>query len=259
MRRRVRPRSTARIVEEARHQQETEARRLEAEKDPTLLSGESFGGKDLHPSTKRALTETMGLREMTEVQARTFDHVVSGKSLVARARTGTGKTLAFLLPTLERLLKHDKDLYLPGRGIGMLVVAPTRELAIQIADEAERLMNFQSKEDAVYCVYGGTKMQRDIAMFQKRLPTILVATPGRLRDHVAETRLAGRRFADMLSSTKIVVLDEMDCLLDLGFISSRSYRSFHDQKGDRRCSSRQQHPQLCKKLSVQSWIHALKR
>ena len=101
MRRRVRPKSTARIVEEARHQQETEARRLEAEKDPTLLSGESFGGKDLHPSTKRALMETMGLREMTEVQARTFDHVVSGKSLVARARTGTGKTLAFFCQHLR--------------------------------------------------------------------------------------------------------------------------------------------------------------
>ena len=84
----------------------------------------------MHPSTKRGLTETMGLREMTEVQARTFEHVVSGKSLVARARTGT-------------------------------------------------------KEYAVHCVYGGTKMQRDIAMFQKRLP---MATPGRLRDHVAETR-----------------------------------------------------------------------
>ena len=219
-RRRVRPRKPTSVDAQKleKEREEAKVRREEALKDPTLLTKHTFGErKDLHPSTRRALTETMGLREMTQVQAKTYVPILEGYSVVAKARTGTGKTLAFLLPALERLLAGDKDLYIPGQGIGMVIVAPTRELVIQIADEANRVLTYHAKDYSVCSIYGGTKFARDMGLFQKRLPTILVATPGRLRDHIADTRVKGKRFSDILASTGIVVLDEMDSLLDLGF------------------------------------------
>ena len=187
-------------------------------KDPTLLSETRFRDRaDLHTATKRALIEKMQLEKMTEIQAQTFGHAISGTSIIGRARTGTGKTLAFLLPSLERLLQNDKELYIPGRSIGMLIIVPTRELAIQIADEAATLLTYHSKEYTVMSMYGGTKMARDRNMLQKRLPTILVATPGRLQEHIQETNIGPRKVCDLLKETKIIVLDEMDRLLDMGF------------------------------------------
>lgn len=184
--------------------------RIQPLKDSSLLSETSFRDRaDLHPATKRALTEKMKLEKMTEIQAQTFGPAISGVSIVGRARTGTGKTLAFLLPSLERLLSNDKELYIPGRSIGMLVIAPTRELVIQIAEEAATLLSYHSKEYSVMSIYGGTKMIRDMNMLQKRLPTILVATPGRLQDHIQETNIGPRKVSDILKDTKIVVLDEM--------------------------------------------------
>lgn len=217
---RIRPRrlssSTAKVATERR--EENERRREQALQDPSLLTSMKFSDRpDLHPATKRALLELMGLEEMTEIQAKTYGLAVEGKSIVGRSRTGTGKTIAFLLPTIEKLLQGDKDIYIPGLTIGALIVAPTRELAQQIADEAAALLTYHDGM-TVACLYGGTKMQRDINLLtNKRLPAILVATPGRLLDHLKETKLNGRKFSDIIGSTKIVVLDEMDALLSMGF------------------------------------------
>lgn len=220
-RRRIRPkRSTAVTVQAEIRQAEAQERHALALQDPSLLSNVVFAERaDLHPSTKRALTETMGLTRMTQVQAKTYAAAYTGKSVVASANTGTGKTLAFLIPSLERLLQGDVSIYYPGRNIGMLVIAPTRELAIQIAEQARLLLSFHSKDLTVMDMYGGTKMARDAALLHKRLPTILVATPGRLLDHLQQTRIAGRKFSDILALTRIVVLDETDRLLldDKGF------------------------------------------
>jgi ATP-dependent RNA helicase MSS116 len=199
---------------------EAQERREHALQDPSLLTSVKFADRtDMHPATKRALLEELGLQEMTEIQAETYAIALQGTSVVGRARTGTGKTLAFLLPALERLLQGDKEIYIPGRTIGVLIVAPTRELAQQIADQAASLLTYHSSEMTVACMYGGTKMQRDMNLLsnQSRLPAILVATPGRLLDHLSATKLNGRKFSDILDSTKMVVLDEMDCLLDMGF------------------------------------------
>jgi ATP-dependent RNA helicase MSS116 len=199
---------------------EAEGRREQALQDPTLLTSIRFSDRnEIHPATKRAILEVLGLHEMTQIQAETFAVAMQGVSVVGRARTGTGKTLAFLVPSLERLLLGDKELYIPGRMIGILVVAPTRELAQQIADQAALLLTYHSSDMTVACLYGGTKIQRDINLLsnQGRLPAILVATPGRLLEHLSETKIQGRKFCDILGATKIVVLDEMDCLLDMGF------------------------------------------
>lgn len=203
---------------------QVEARRLESEsryeealKDPTLLSNVMFAERsDIHPATKRALVESMGLKAMTDVQVKTYAAALSGKNVLGRARTGTGKTLAFLVPIVERLLQGDRRVYLPGLNIGAIILAPTRELAIQIADEAKVLLSLHDDLSAL-CVYGGTKIQGDTSQISKRIPSILVATPGRLLEHMEQTRIRGRRFSDIVKETKIVVLDETDRLLGMGF------------------------------------------
>lgn len=202
-------------------------RREEALQDPTLLTKISFSERpDIHPSVKRALTEGMGLQAMTQVQAKTYGPAILGQSICASSRTGTGKTLAFLLPTIERLLERDLDLYRPGRSIGMVILVPTRELAIQIADQAESLLsyhrsNFSKDKMDVACIYGGVKMQRDMRLLsgqqysqqQSRLPAILVSTPGRLLEHLeGNTRIHHRKFTDLVNEAKIVVFDETDLL-----------------------------------------------
>jgi CRISPR/Cas system-associated endonuclease/helicase Cas3 len=171
---------------------------------------------DLHPLSKRAIIEVMGLTTMTEIQARTFEAASTGNDVLGRARTGTGKTLAFLLPAIERILQSGD--YHAGQNIGILIVSPTRELASQIADQAEKLLTFHP-DTKVQVMFGGTNMKTDINQLNRRLPTVLVATPGRLLDHLESTTMArGGKFGkDIMSKTPVVVLDETDRLLDMGF------------------------------------------
>ena len=214
IRRPLRPASTEK--KRAERKANIESRQNEALQDPTLLTNQSFSEcKELHPSSKRALVEDMGLQSMTEVQAKTFNAALAGKDVLARARTGTGKTLAFLIPIVERILSNPT--YLSGRTVSCLIVAPTRELAIQIGEEAEKLLLHHS-DLSCQVMYGGTKMQRDMHALNKRLPSIIVATPGRLLDHLKETKVRGRKFSDdIMKATDIVVLDEIDRLFELGF------------------------------------------
>jgi len=202
---------------------EIEKRLQEALQDPTLLSNTTFADPllGLDPNTLRAVTETLGLQRLTDIQASTFPVAVTGKSLLGRARTGTGKTLAFLIPAIQRLLQSDSTVYRPGRTLGLLIVAPTRELALQIADQAQALLTFHHRPRAettwtVQCSFGGTKINRDRAVLSQRIPSILVATPGRLLDLLDQkTRCVGKRlFADVIGETPIVVLDEADRLLE---------------------------------------------
>jgi ATP-dependent RNA helicase MSS116 len=200
----------------ARNMSTQAERQAEALKDPTLLTNVQFAEReDLHPGSKRALTEVMGLTSMTEIQAKTFAAASSGRDVLGRARTGTGKTVAFLLPAIERVLQSKE--YQVGRNIGVLVISPTRELAAQIGDQAEKLLTFH-RGMSVQVVFGGTNINTDVTKLKRGLPTILVATPGRLQDHLESTNINGRKFgADIMSSTSVVVLDETDRLLDMGF------------------------------------------
>jgi ATP-dependent RNA helicase MSS116 len=176
----------------------------------------------------------MGLHRLTDVQEQTMEPILQGDSVVARSRTGTGKTLAFLIPSLERVIPQDAAQDMPGsrhHQIRILILAPTRELALQIHDQVERLLLFhQRSPDNVLSsqvVYGGTSKEQDIRQFQRQLPTILVATPGRLKDHLATTNLVfkshaqGDRltvpFRKCLGGLQTLVLDEMDRLLEMGF------------------------------------------
>lgn len=214
---RARPRRPSVVTEQAEQRRaEAERRQEEALKDPTLLTKVEFATReDLHPSSKRALTEVMGLKTMTEIQSKTYAAALLGRDVLGRARTGTGKTVAFLLPAIERVLRSRE--YQPGLNVGVLVISPTRELAQQIGDEAEKLLTFHN-DMSVQVVFGGTKVSRDTARLRTKLPTILVATPGRLQDLLESTKIGARKFSDIMATTSVCVLDETDQLLDQGFL-----------------------------------------
>ena len=137
----------------------------------------------------------------TPIQNSAIPAALSGKDLLATAQTGTGKTLAFLLPVAERLLR------LRGVGIHALVLVPTRELAIQVQQQYEQLRG--KKLRAAALAIGGSSERQQIAAL--RTANFLIATPGRLEDFL-------RRNLVKLSGTQILVLDEADRMLDMGFL-----------------------------------------
>jgi ATP-dependent RNA helicase RhlE len=161
----------------------------------------TFEEMPLHPDLRRGIAE-MGYTEPTPIQRDTIPTAVTGRDLIGTAQTGTGKTAAFLLPILERLLPAPR-----GR-IHALVLTPTRELAIQ-AIEFLRALGRHSGLRAV-AVYGGVGMADQVRALRGGAE-IVVATPGRLLDHM------GRGYVDF-RELSILVLDEADRMLDMGFL-----------------------------------------
>ena len=169
----------------------------------------SFSDLDLCPETIRALHEVKGFEKATAVQGQTLPFILGGADVLARAKTGSGKTIAFLLPALEKLNAGKIDAR--GDRISVLILSPTRELATQILDETNQLLTFYNDVGA-QVVYGGTNVKQDIRNLQNKRCDILVATPGRLIDHLENSDM-GRR----LEGCHTLVLDEADRLLDMGF------------------------------------------
>ncbi|MDV3256864.1 MAG: DEAD/DEAH box helicase [Sphingomonas sp.] len=145
--------------------------------------------------------------EPTPIQRQAIPHLLEGRDLLGIAQTGTGKTAAFMLPSLDRLVASSNGRPVPGRA-RMLVLAPTRELAAQIAESARAYAKGQ--HISVGVIFGGIPVPRSIREVSRGLD-VLVATPGRLLD------LVDSRSLD-LSALEILVLDEADQMLDLGFI-----------------------------------------
>lgn len=136
-----------------------------------------FSSLDLSESTSRALSE-MGLTTMTPVQAKSIPVLLTGKDVLGAARTGSGKTLAFLIPAIE-LLHRLK--FKPINGTGIIVVTPTRELALQIFGVVRDLMKYHSQTFGI--VIGGANRRAEEEKLVKGV-NLLVATPGRLWDHL---------------------------------------------------------------------------
>jgi ATP-dependent RNA helicase MSS116 len=115
----------------------------------------------------------------------TLPVILSGKDCLAKAKTGTGKTLAFLIPSIEKMLQQPRGV--GGRKpISTLILSPTRELAMQIAKEAELLLHFATGMRTL-CLVGGTNMKKDVRLLNEGPVAILVASPGRLLDHLNNT------------------------------------------------------------------------
>ncbi|MGZ6340836.1 MAG: DEAD/DEAH box helicase [Candidatus Limnocylindrales bacterium] len=150
-----------------------------------------------------------GYREPTPVQAAAIPLVLAGRDVLAAAQTGTGKTAAFVLPILERLRHHANDAFSPARHpVRVLILTPTRELAMQIAEAVKTYGRAVPLRSTV--VYGGTRMDPEIKTLWAGVE-ILVATPGRLLDHVRQRTVN-------LGQVEVLVLDEGDRMLDMGFI-----------------------------------------
>ena len=163
--------------------------------------GATFEDLPLHSKLRKGVQE-IGYRVPTPIQKRTIPHAVSGRDIVGTAQTGTGKTAAFLLPILERLLEEPR-----GR-ILALILTPTRELALQADGFLRKLAGHTHLRGAP--VYGGVGMA-DQERALRGGAEIIVATPGRLLDHM------GRGYVDF-RALRVLVLDEADRMLDMGFL-----------------------------------------
>ncbi len=170
----------------------------------TENSPSAFDRLGLAPELLRAIKD-QGYTQPTPIQAQAIPIVLQGKDVMAGAQTGTGKTAGFTLPLLQRLLDNPIE---NGRRPRALVLTPTRELAAQVEESVETYGKYLSLRSAV--IFGGVKINPQIKQLRHGVD-ILVATPGRLLDH------CGQRTVD-LSQVEILVLDEADRMLDMGFI-----------------------------------------
>ncbi len=158
-----------------------------------------FSQWNLEPALQKTLAQK-GFTHPTEVQEKTINPLLEGHNLVGIARTGTGKTGAFLIPIINRLLQQQKN-------FNTLILAPTRELAVQIEQEFKSLTKGMGLYSA--CFIGGTNLNTDLKVLSKR-KHLVVGTPGRLLD------LANRK-ALYFKDFEVLVLDEFDRMLDMGF------------------------------------------
>ncbi|KAG5519657.1 hypothetical protein PMAC_001813 [Pneumocystis sp. 'macacae'] len=163
-----------------------------------------FSDLSLSESTAKALLE-MGFSKMTEVQARTIPILMTGKDVLGAAKTGSGKTLAFLIPAIEILyfLK-----FKPRNGTGIIVISPTRELALQIFGVTNNLLKYHSQTFGV--VIGGANRRAEAEKLEKGV-NLLIATPGRLLDHLQNTK------GFVYKNLKALIIDEADRILEIGF------------------------------------------
>ena len=160
-----------------------------------------------HPGILKAIEE-LGHETPTPIQQMTIPEGIAGKDLLASAQTGTGKTAAFLIPALIKLSEPST---LPGKGPRILILVPTRELACQVKAEALKYSKHMPKVKTV-CIYGGVPYAVQFKELS-RYVEILVATPGRLIDHIERGKVD-------LSRIEMLVLDEADRMLDMGFIGA---------------------------------------
>ena len=148
----------------------------------------------------RAVKE-MGYENMTPIQKQAIPVLMEGRDVIGQAQTGTGKTAAFGIPMLQRIDENDKSL----QGI---ILCPTRELAIQAADELRKFSKYMHNVKMVP-IYGGQDIGRQIKALKGGVQ-IIVGTPGRVMDHM-------RRHTIKIQNVKMVILDEADEMLDMGF------------------------------------------
>ncbi len=169
---------------------------------------QAFSELSLAEPLARAIAE-MGFSAMTPIQAQAIPVVLQGRDVMGAAQTGTGKTAAFSLPLLQRMLKHENASTSPARHpVRALVLLPTRELADQVAQQIALYAKYTQLRSTV--VFGGMDMTPQTAALKKGVE-ILVATPGRLLDHIEAKNC-------VLNQVEYVVLDEADRMLDIGFL-----------------------------------------
>ncbi len=155
---------------------------------------------NLSDEIKKAVSD-MGFEEMTPIQSKAIPKLLQGMDIIGQAQTGTGKTATFGIPIVERIKEKDRSLQ-------AMVLCPTRELSIQVAEEIKRLAKYK-KDIFVLPIYGGQPINRQIKALKKGVQ-IVVGTPGRIIDHI-------RRKTLKLENINMLILDEADEMFDMGF------------------------------------------
>ncbi len=164
------------------------------------MTHRNFEEMNLSEAALKAISD-MGFEEATPIQSQSIEIIMSGKDVLGQSQTGTGKTAAFGIPLLERIDPEDKRLQ-------AVILCPTRELAIQISEEFRKLLKYRDNV-RVLPIYGGQPIDRQILALKKGIQ-VIIGTPGRVMDHM------NRRTIKM-ETVKMVVLDEADEMLDMGF------------------------------------------
>src|SRR5581483_50683 len=175
---------------------ETQTAQIDTTQDP-----QSFDDMQLHPEVKQALLE-MGFLDPMPVQRVCYARLMAGRDLMVQSRIGSGKTAAFGIPFAQGLIDPQQ------KAVQALVLAPTRELALQVAQECGRIGQYRGLQ--VVPVYGGAPMGKQIELL-KAGSQIVAGTPGRVLDHL-------RRGTLKLDALKVLVLDEADEMLSMGFL-----------------------------------------
>ncbi|MHB8565805.1 MAG: DEAD/DEAH box helicase [Nitrososphaerales archaeon] len=169
-------------------------------------TGKGFDTLNIHPEVLKSLRE-IGYKEMFPIQAAAIPPLMEGKDVLGQAHTGSGKTAAYALPILQKINATK-------RYVQALVVVPTRELALQVTDEFNKISKYI--EVKAYAIYGGQAITPQIERLRRKTPQIVVATPGRLIDHIERGTID-------LQDVQTVILDEADRMLDMGFIDDVDY------------------------------------
>ncbi|BFG31684.1 hypothetical protein CerSpe_179580 [Prunus speciosa] len=182
------------------------------ELEETILSGKRFDECGISPLTVKALTSA-GYIQMTRVQEAALSVCLEGKDALIKAKTGTGKTAAFVLPAIEAVVKaKTSNTNQRVSPVLVLILCPTRELASQIAAETNVLLKYHDGI-GLQTLVGGTRFKEDQKRLESNPCQIIVATPGRLLDHIENKSGLSVR----LMGLKMMILDEAGHLLDLGF------------------------------------------
>lgn len=189
------------------------------------LSETPFSSLDLHPKLMQGI-EAIGFEYCTPIQAGTLPLALQGKDIAGQAQTGTGKSAAFLLATMDRLIRHNAPGWKKVNQPRALILAPTRELAIQIHHDAEALGKFTDLKLGL--AYGGTGYETQRKAIEEGLD-ILIGTPGRIIDYF-------KQHVFDLKAAEVVVMDEADRMFDLGFIKDIRYLMNRCPKPEKRQS-----------------------
>ena len=165
-----------------------------------VATGRTFADLNISPDILAAVTE-MGFTTPSPIQAEAIPPIMAGRDVIGQAQTGTGKTAAFGIPALELIDPND-------RSVQVLILCPTRELAVQVTEELRKLSKFK-RGIYIETIYGGDSIERQIRSLKKGVH-IVVGTPGRVMDHMQRNTLK-------LEDAKMIILDEADEMLDMGF------------------------------------------
>ena len=184
--------------------EKTEEEQQQDEDKPGFFSDMRFDELELAEPLQKGL-EAMEFKRATKIQGMAIPHMLAGKDVLGAAKTGSGKTLAFLLPAIDLLIKVK---FTPRNGTGVLVISPTRELAMQIYEVCRDIAQFCSQTHGL--VIGGCNRKNEVDRLHKGV-NVLVATPGRLLDHMQNTK--SFIFKNLMS----LVIDEADRILQIGF------------------------------------------